>query len=253
MNSISNSKIKHFAAIILIISFVFMLVCCGSKKEPESTDDVQVADTVAEETTQLVLPDLMALYKQKLIDLSNDPSELGNEFTMDLQSFDIVDVTNDGIIDLILKIDCVPMAEMRGYIYTYSPEQDSVIQLSQVSVGNEYYKNGYIVGSGARNFSETSMTIWPYIVRDGINSDSVLYQGYSCDKEACEYSDVIFPAADDKDNDGVIYYFGDASAESLPPLTLEEYEAEVNKVIPESEKIVINYKNITAENIEAIK
>lgn len=246
-----NKKTRFITAIILIAAFVCMLACCGGKKD--ANDGETVIETVAEDTTQLILPDLMALYKQKLIDLSNDPSELGNNFTMDLQSFDIVDVTNDGIIDLILKIDCVPMSEMRGYIYTYSPEQDCVIQLSQVSVGNVYYRNGYVVGSGSRNFSETSMTIWPYTVRDSINSDKALYQGYSCDEEACKYSDVVFPTADDKDNDGVIYYFGDASAETLPPLTLEEYEAEVNKVIPESEKIIINYKNITAENIEAIQ
>ncbi len=246
-----NKKLRLLTALLLIAIYIFTLACCGGKKDGKETETI--IDTVAEDTTELILPDLMALYKQKLIDLSNDPSELGNNFTMDLQSFDIVDVTNDGIIDLILKIDCVPMAEMRGYIYTYSPEQDCVIQLSQVSIGNVYYKNGYIVGSGARNFSETSMTIWPYTVRDGINSDKALYQGYSCDKEACGYSDVVFPAADDKDNDGVIYYFGDATAATLPPLTLEEYEAEVNKVIPESEKIVINYKNITTENIEAIQ
>ena len=247
-----NKKIRFLVAILLVGAFVFSLACCGSKKDANEPEAEVVTDQPLEETTELILPDLMALYKQKLIDLSNDPSELGNNFTMDLQSFDIVDVTNDGIIDLILKIDCVPMSEMRGYIYTYSPEQDSVIQLSEVSIGNVYYRNGYIVGSGSRNFS-TSMTIWPYTVRDAINSAPALYQGYSCDKEACESANEPFPAADDKDNDGVIYYFGDASAESLPPLTLEEYEAAVNKIIPESEKIVINYKNITTENIEAIQ
>lgn len=247
-----NKKLKLLTALLLIAIYIFTLACCGSKKDANEPEAEVVTNQPSEDTTELILPDLMALYKQKLIDLSADPSELGNEFTMDLQSFDIADVTNDGIIDLILKIDCVPMAEMRGYIYTYSPEQDSVIQLSQVSIGNVYYRNGYVVGSASRNFS-TSMTIWPFTVRDAINSNQALYQGYSCDKDACESANEPFPTADDIDNDGVIYYFGDANSENLPPLTLAEYEAEVNKVIPESEKIVLNYRNITTENIEAIQ
>lgn len=172
-----------------------------------------------------------------------------DESMFEKNEFGIGDVDQDGVDEIIISYTTTSMAGMHCEIWKYNDESQEFEMLPILGAGTEFYKNGFAKTPYSHNQS-AGMTIWPYVV------SKYDQEGYKTFGEAyCydqEYAEAYgYKLEDDKDNDGVIYYFY-LNGEQPEPLTLEEYDKLVDKYIPEDQLIDLNMQKFTIENIEKL-
>lgn len=99
--------------------------------------------------------------------------------------------------------------------------------------------------------------IWPYEVYT-YNAGTGAYEDFAfayCTDTDWGTDSGAYKAEEDLDHDGVIYYFRIGQDMERPitegdPLTEAQYNALVEKYMPENQKLTLNWQPITAENIE---
>ncbi len=179
-------------------------------------------------------------YRDNLTGLEN------NEFAFS-------DVNGDGIKDLLYNYICSSMAESIMYIWSYDSKTEKTYELDTVSSYSNFYNNGNIRCDLSHNHGYGE-TIWPYTLMSyNENTNRFFYVSnvYCYDKEYMEERGEVFPAEDDADNDGIIYYI--ETDEKTDVLTAEEYKEYERKYIPDEALIKLDWKYATEENILAIK
>lgn len=167
--------------------------------------------------------------------------------------FAFSDVNGDGVTDLLYNYISSGMSNSIMYIWSYDSETKKTYEMDSVSSYSNFYNNGNIRCDLSHNhgFGET---IWPYYLMSyNKNANRFIYVSdvYCYDKEYMEERGEVFPAEDDKDNDGIIYYVETDNKTEI--LTAEEYKKYERKYIPDEALIKLDWKYATEENILAIK
>ena len=191
------------------------------------------------------------IYKNKLNDIINHPSNyidtLSGTGKVSDCKFGIADVNQDGTQDLIVQFNTG--VSLGRHMAVYSLHGNSVYTLYDDGVLSEFYK-GYVKIKQYHNQSPGNK-IWPYSVfkynsySEKYDVSQIVFSAF-CAERGYPGADRHYSASKDKDNDGVIYFINGE------PKTKSEYNAYVNKYIPEKNKININFKSLTSSNVNAL-
>lgn len=202
--------------------------------------------------------EIKTAYRKLLEDIHSNPQKYydAGEWGVEDNFFAIADITDDGVPELLVSFESTYMAAMKMNVWTYENGKTSLFM--ECGVEDTFYEGGYIKSEAYHNHTKGE-TIWPFTIDkydlESGKIDSDFYSFYCRDKGYMDSEDDPFPVADDKDKDGVIYFIEDLSDENPEgkASTKSEYEAFINKYIPEKNKIDIEYSELTAENIAKVK
>ena len=189
---------------------------------------------------------------QDYVTLIEDLNNGEVDFTdIEENDFSICDINQDGIDDLIVSFSNTYTVGMYTGVWTFDKNTNSVVQYAKLGVSCDFYNNGTVKVNASHNQS-FGQEVWPYTLYhyDNNQHEYVSYANAYCVEKKYDYNEIEYSIDKDIDKDGVIYYFEtDGQKESL---TLEEYSLYVDKYIPESSKINLNWNKLNYDNIFAL-
>ena len=173
-------------------------------------------------------------------------------YGIEADTFAIADIDQDGIAEILVDFQNTYGYLWQCQIWKWNQNISWFEQINTVGTTPDCYKNGILVSPASHNHSY-GQTVWPSELLK-YNSSTGKYEHFgeisSSDPEF-DPSGEKYSAADDADGDGVIYYF---ETNDMPerPLTEAEYQSYYNQYMPDNEKMELEWKNITQENIDQI-
>ena len=189
-------------------------------------------------------------YRNQLIDIYNNPwkyyEELGN-YEVTYNEFRIADATGDGIEDLI--VDFVDTYTAAMYSRIYSCNENGIYSVDTTGVGSKLYTGGIIEIPESHNHTMGN-AVWPTFIQGFKNGEFKQIAYYYCEER--EYNN-DFPYYDDKDGDGIVYYFAPEYNSQTPPIDYKEFKSKYDSVMKGHEKINVKSQNLTWSNINAIR
>lgn len=228
----------------------------SSASVSETTSVKPVTTTAATTKTKSDTNDIVTAQKNLLKSILNNPGKYYTElegFSVNDNLFAIADVNEDGVDEVIVSFEGTCVAGMYSGVFGYNSTSKAYEKLYKIGVRCDFYRGGYIKQTDSHNHSHGE-TIIPYTILKMTKGDPTFVRSLSCTDESWCNEYYPFPKADDKDNDGVIYYhYGNSGFDESNPMTKSEYLAYINQYIPESKHINVNYRNLTTSNINTLK
>ena len=176
-----------------------------------------------------------------------DTTELGSNRVED-DLFAIADIDGDGKVELAFKREAACMAGYWGLAYTYNTDTKNVEVKYNTGTFATYYATGYVRFDISHNQGPSS--IWPCTYGKFENGQIVLlYDVSNWDKSL---SSDGFPDEQDLDGDGCIYYITDCVTGETRTVDKPEYDAFMQG-LNLGEKMQLDYKSYTTENVNAIQ
>lgn len=172
--------------------------------------------------------------------------------------FAIADFDNDGKEELLVNYSSTFMAGMIGVMYDYDSETDQVVkELSDVFPTLDIYDNGVIKVSASHNQGLAGDKLWPYeVYKYDASTDTYKYFAMvdAWDKSLSEkdYEGNTFPDDVDKDKVGVVYYVTEGENAEKKAISQKDYEKWDEELIGGANKLEIDYKKFTKENVDSI-
>lgn len=174
----------------------------------------------------------------------------------------IFDVDCDGKEELLLSLTDTYTAGMLGRIYGYDAASNTLIDELSEFPSFTCYGNGTVTVGWSHN-QGLSGDFWPYnLYSYDATTDTYVYQGkvdaWNKNSNPTDYYGNAFPDKKDKNGDGMIFYFSDASGEGFDTARdnkkynkwLKSYIGDSTAVeIPWQEIAYENYGNCYAENV----
>ena len=190
----------------------------------------------------------ISLYKNKLRDVLKYPLSyvsLFNKNDIEKCSFTVLDVDDNGVDDLVIKLDSTYIAAQITYYYTV--KNGSLVFMGTSGVLCDYYKGGYIKQRASHNQGPGNL-VWPYgiaIYNDYSGNFEQIANVYDAEKDhpMANVGNGGYKAYLDYDDDGVIYYVDGE------PYTKKEYDSFVNSYIPSKNKKSVSWQKINNTNI----
>ncbi|MFQ6793235.1 MAG: hypothetical protein ACLRT4_10700 [Thomasclavelia sp.] len=161
--------------------------------------------------------------------------------------FGIGDIDEDGVDEIIINFTTTAMAGMHMEVWEYNSDNNTFEMINTLGANSKFYQDGMVKSPLSHNQS-AGTSLWPYIIYQ-YDQDKNEYETIA--NAYCYDRDYGYVPELDKDNDGIIYYLYKID-ETEKPLTLKEYEQEVDKYIPESKLIDLNMRDFTMDNIEGL-
>ena len=150
------------------------------------------------------------------------------------------------------------MAGMIGVMYDYDSETDHVVkELSDVFPTLDIYDNGVIKVSASHNQGLAGDKLWPYeVYKYDTSTDTYKYFAMvdAWDKSLSEkdYEGNTFPDDVDTDKIGVVYYVTEGGNVEKKAISQKDYEKWEKELIGGANKLEIDYKKFTKENVDSI-
>ncbi len=185
--------------------------------------------------------------------------ELGAPFDdVSTNVFAIADVDLDGRDELIVSWNDTTMAGMILFVFDYSKDnRDLTLELAEFPSAC-FYDNGIVIVEWSHNQGLGGAKLWPYTFFTYQPSvDEYYNSGYvdSWDKEtfAEDFEGNPYPDDVDKDGIGTVYsiYDGDAYTGSFV-YCQADYDVFLADLIGDANEIILDWKNLTEENINSI-
>lgn len=229
---------------------------------PEKVSETKKTEISVTTTTASENPDkkILESYKAVLRDIRKNPNNYYNSAHGEVSSnlFAIADILGDESKELIILYnDTAGLSAMKADIWSFDKNNNTAKKITETGAFINFYKTGYCTSDSYRN-SLPGTKIHPYSIGkiDINNGLTPLFYLHCLEKELCEEmygAEITFPAGDDKDNDGIVYFRRDSNSDDEIAMTEQEYEDFVNQYVPENQKINLDYKELTESNINAIK
>lgn len=177
-------------------------------------------------------------------------------------TFAIFDADSDGEDELVIWLTAAPMAGMRGWVYGYDAETDSVYTELSTFPALEFFTGGLVKCLTSHNqglASGTESDFWPYTLV-GYNPatrtyDEIAYvDGWSKASHPTDWDGNPYPDDIDVENDGMVYLVtqGLGREAYIDTLSQEAYDAWYAALFGSSTKIPVEPLKLTQENIAAI-
>lgn len=207
--------------------YLLVLICflCGCSRN-EKLDNNTIVQNVTNETEYPNLSsgdELNQIYLNAIEKLENTgylPNgnycyvDNGNDFEKQKElaypnEFVIYDINDDGVDELLIRIEGTCNSDSAQYIYRFSQEKEAFELLFEYYYGCRFYENGLIYAPVSHSGYMYNDDFWPYEIYKYNKSENK----YECiasveqfDLIACpEYED-SFPFEYDKDGDKKIYF-----------------------------------------------
>lgn len=173
-------------------------------------------------------------------------------------SFVIADVNQDGKKELLIEYQMDMGPGLLTGVWQWDAGSGDLVLKNTFGGSGQYYKNGVVTVDVAHNHTYGSV-IWPYTVYI-YNAGTGTYEDFAyayCADTDWGTDSGAYKAEEDLDHDGVIYYFRTGQDMERPitegdPLTEAQYNALIEKYMPENQKLTLNWQPLTAENIEKL-
>lgn len=234
---------------------------CGKTPEPENpTGGTEVVETTSVTSASAVKnTEADKAFRTLLEDIIVNPIDYFEIPGPDQES-DVVyqfatgDIDGDGTDELIVHFVSTVEAAAKKSVWKYNDAAGKAEKLNMdFGMLTDFYKNGNVRAELTFNqgFGDTIRPFRICTVKDGTVED--LYSFYCVDSK---YEDA-YKAEDDKDNDGVIYYCEDVAAgnsgENAAAMTKAGFDSLVSRYVPDSQKVDLNFIDLTEENISGLK
>lgn len=237
--------LKRFVSFICAVSLLFTII--PARATAEST-----ADAVA----------IREMYVSFLLDVYSNPQ---NYYTMDQgyvpgtvnkqdvegNDFAIHDIDGDGTEELIISFSSTYTSAMYTGIWKADLSTETVYEFARTGVSCAFYANNIIKVDAPHNHS-SGYSIWPYSLLkcDAENEMLIRVASAYCVDQAYDPYGEDYDAALDADGDGTIYYFRFEGEDPIP-LTYAAYCSLVDAYIPADQKLPVEWKKLTLENIQS--
>lgn len=169
------------------------------------------------------------------------------EYVPDYIGFDILDVTGDGVEDLVMR------RKDEHLIYVFDTDKNVRAELSESSV---FYPNGIAASilKNTRGLSKnfTAFTLYGY--REETNRYELIGSVEGWEKSFAPVDKQGNPFPDDLDTagKGMVYFINDADHDPDTPVSHEEFANWKAKHYGSLTSVKINYKDLTQKNIDNI-
>lgn len=189
-----------------------------------------------------------------------DGTKLATDDTFDFSAneFAIADFDNDGKEELLVNYSSTYMAGMIAVMYDYDAEKDQVVEeLSNVFTALRIYDNGVIEVDASHNQGLAGEKLWPYdVYKYDTATDTYKYfaTADAWDRTLAEkdYEGNSYPEDIDVNKDGVVYYISEKDNGTKKAISKQDFEKWEKELIGEANKLEIDYKKFTKENVDNI-
>ena len=192
-------------------------------------------------------------YTAFLQQVHDNPSEYVEE-SMDIEEdqFAIADIDQDGKEELIIQFTDTYMAGQYSAIWSWNDATGTMELQQEMGTSCDYYSNGMLVEYASHNHSY-GFAVWPSEIYkyDTVSGQYQHFASVSSADAEVDTEGVLYSTDKDADGDGIIYFF-DMDGQVETPLTETEYQSYCDQYIPESEKIELNWMNLTQTNIDGL-
>lgn len=224
---------------------------------PETT--VPEATAAQEETKS---PAMLRAYQFALQQIAFEhmlPDGTDLDFTGDFgfiedNTFAIADVDGDGSDELIVLYSTAPMAAMRGLIYGYDMENDTLLLKLDSFPDFEFYPGGLVKVSWSHNHTY-GLDFWPYTLMR-CQSGSGVYEAevsvWAWDRSVSEkdFDGTPFPEDKDPTGSGIVYLMSQGEEQTV--LSQAEFLAWEAETFAGASALTLSWQNLTEDNIRAV-
>ncbi len=236
---------RVLAVLLSLLLCVSAFSACGGGQGNDPASEAGAADPAPGEND----PAALRAYRAIVEDVVAHPENYYEADTFsDLSSdrFAVADIDNDGTPELLIRFVSSFLASWHTQIWKYDASSDSAKELLTCGAETEFYKTGYVKENASHN--QMGVSLWPYELSK-LEGDR-LTQICGVYSEEKEIAGEMFPADQDADGDGIIYYR--VKETDRQPMTAEEYAAFEAEYLPEDQRIEADYKELTPGNISAV-
>lgn len=249
---------KAVKCISVVLAAALLTAFAGCQRQQpkvKKTEEPSVTEAVTEAATEAIKPEIKEEYKRLLKDMIVSPEEYIEDYQdgySGKNEFAVSDINGDGQEELIVHFVTTCDAEKCTCVWEYDNDTGSAAQTYKFMPNVSFYSTGYIHATAA-NFGWSNGEVWPFFIQKLMPDGKVKNVGYFRDlrKEMCGDS-YEFPAEDDFDDDGVIYYRAFEDTDEQYSISEKEFNAAIETYIPEDKHIEFEYQSITEENIDKI-
>lgn len=277
----------------MVISFCMILTACQSvdkdvekndkpklkeesavidNSETEAAEEEETGTTELDETGSADQKARYAIYKNVMLDFSNNHDLLGlgdiseamkNENISD-NKFALVDVDADGQEELLVYFITTAVASHMGVIYDYNDETGECYIKFQGYPLLSFYENGTIEEGWSHNQGYAG-DFWPYTLHvydkemDRYNTVSHVdaYDRALYENNQDGLADSPFPYDIDMDGNGFVYYMYSnednlSDYQEIPAVDDDLYQAWLEEYTEGTKKLELTFYSVTKENINEI-
>lgn len=218
--------------------------------------------TAAQEETILKSPATLRAYQFTLQQIAFEhvlPDGTELDFSGDFgfiedNTFAIADVDGDGSDELIVMYSTAPMAAMRGLVYGYDMENDTLLPELDTFPSFEFYPGGLVKVGWSHNHTY-GLDFWPYTLMR-YNADTGVFEAdvsvWAWDKSISDkdYDGTPFP--EDKDPAGTGRVYQMSHGEDQIVLSEAEFQAWEEETFAGASALTLQWQNLTEDNIRAL-
>ena len=276
-------RIRRFTVFALLFTMLFATSCSGAGTAEKNTGNPEISEVgmtegsrdtggsepVVAGTAPTVNDELRKIYQKALTDLYEKKIWPGTEDVCDFQGediseneFAIVDVDNDGVEELLINWNKYSGMAYRSEILEF----DLMIRRWETEgyyapYGSEFYDNGVMFvpishnqGYGNRvypyNFHFYDASADEYLEREEKPYNFI----YCYDTEYYEgWSDLPdWFVETDKENAGVVYFIDAEGYDPEKPYSQSEYDEFLDNLVGNANRINVEFKALTIDNINGI-
>lgn len=202
------------------------------------------------------ISNLFTSYKDLLEDFYYNPEDYyfvpqDRTISSEDNNFVIMDLNEDGIEELLIKIVDTYAYDQKTLIYTKN-EKGTVEELATVGANNVYYSDGWIKSDA--NHNQTYGKLWPYILYK-YNKETKEYEPIYNVRSAAEELDTYYYDYDpeyDLDGDGVVYIIENLKNDTYNIYDYEGFSGFMDNELNYDKLIKYIANDISIENIEAV-
>ena len=193
-------------------------------------------------------------YAAFLQQVHDNPSEyVEDSMGIEEDQFAIADIDQDGKEELVIRFTNTHYG-LNMYTGIWELNDAGTVEPQQnVNESCDFYRNGMMVEYASHNHTY-GFTVWPSEIYQ-FDAATGQYQPFASISSADAEMDtegIQYSAEKDTDGDGILYFFV-MEGQAEIPLTEVEYRNYCDQYIPESEKIELDWKNLSQANIDVLR
>lgn len=165
--------------------------------------------------------------------------------------FAVIDIDEDGEMELMLRDDFNCMAAMVEYVFGVD-DAGNIVEEYCAFPATTYYTGGYVTSGVSHNQGHAGR-FWPYGVSrynpaTGVYEDIAFVDAWDGESFPTGYEGEAFPHDIDTSGTGIVYYINQNGADA-EPIDVTAYEAWYSETLGGRSEITIPYRNLTEANI----